>query len=253
MVEYNEDSLFYWFPLVKGLDIPIPKTIEVPLDWDLGDICDLVDGKITEKVKRAITKVKKAANDIGFPVFIRGDQSANKHEWSRSCFLTKSIDTQKLMIQLADFSVMVDIGIQGYVVREFLDLDWKFHSHNGMPVAAERRYFVRDGKVECWHPYWPETAIKKPDSKNWLKELRELQTPTPKELAILAEYAKMVGNAVKGYWSVDFCRHKNGTWYLTDMARGDDSYHWSTCPNAPCSMLEYGKPTIDGDGSSDGI
>jgi hypothetical protein len=139
---------------------------------------------------------------------------------------------------------MNDLGFDGFAVREFLDLDWKFKSHHGnMPVAAERRYFARDGIVECWHPYWPPSSITMPSDENWQQLLSDLQATNPGEVDLLSSHASKISKKIGGYWSIDFCRHRNGTWYITDMAVGNVSYHWPTCPRAPPSMLEqYGDP-----------
>lgn len=74
-----------------------------------------------------------------------------------------------------------------------------------------------------------------------------MPTYAKNSLMFLTIQAEIVGRAVPGYWSVDFCRHKNGAWYLTDMAEGDQSYHWATCPHASPEIARYGNPLIDGD------
>ncbi|GAH32927.1 unnamed protein product, partial [marine sediment metagenome] len=57
-----------------------------------------------------------------------------------------------------------------------------------------------------------------------------------------------IGSAVEGHWSIDLCQTKEGIWYMTDMALGEDSYHWGTCPYAPSRMLEhYGHPDPNAD------
>ena len=48
----------------------------------------------------------------------------------------------------------------GFAGREFLELDWTFRAFHGkMPVSTEVRTFLRDGAIECMHPYWPPEAI----------------------------------------------------------------------------------------------
>jgi hypothetical protein len=241
----NENSMLYWFPRIENLGIPIPRTAMIKSRLSYADACDMVDGKKNSRVEVLFEQVEEAASSFAFPVFLRGDQSANKHDWNKSCYVVAPARLRSAMVNITEFAFIVDIGIAGYAIREFLDLDWRFKAFNGMPIAAERRYFVRDGNVECWHPYWPETAIERPTSKNWLQELRELQAPRPGEVELLARHAETIGKALGGYWSVDFCRHSNGTWYVTDMARGDDSYHWGTCPRAsPVMLARYGSPVI---------
>jgi len=243
----NENSMMYWYPRIKDLGIPTPDTILIPVQLDFDEICILVDGGKSDKVTKIYGQVKQAANKIGFPIFLRGSESANKHDWVRSCFVQNENQISSAMQNLAEFSAMVDISFDCLAVRKFLDLDFKFKAFNGMPVAAERRYFVKNKKVQCWHPYWPETSIKNPTSKDWLAELRELQTPGEGEVELLTWDAELIGETLGGYWSVDFCRHKNGTWYVTDMALGEQSYHWTTCRHAPAvQKAQYPNPLVDG-------
>jgi len=239
----NKNSMFYWWPKIKKLDIPQPKTFMVRFKGDF--TFEVIDGNINPSWERFFAKVEAEAKKIGYPLFLRSDETSNKHEWKDSCYVESEEKLVPNFCRILEMIAMAfGLGFSGVAVREFLDLDAKFTSHwGGMPVACERRYFVRDGQVECWHPYWPPSAIRKPSIKNWLGVLRELQTPTGDELNLLNRYACLVGEALGGYWSVDFCRHKNGSWYLTDMALGEDSYHWPTCQYASERMLsQYGDP-----------
>lgn len=236
--------MFYWWPKVKDLPVPQPKTIMIRHEGAFQGKLSYapIDGEPDEYFIEMLEGVKKAALKIGYPVFIRSDGTSNKHDWKKSCFVENEEQLYGHICNILEFTAMVMFGLSfnGIAVREFLSLDWKFTAHWGeMPVAAERRYFVRDGKFQCWHPYWPPTSIKRPSIPNWRETLKELQTPKKGEPELLTGYAELIGRTLGGYWSVDFCRHKNGTWYLTDMALGDESYHWGTCPNAPPEMLEH--------------
>lgn len=238
----NRNSMFYWWPKVKDLPIPQPKTFMVRFKGDF--TYDVVDGDINPSWERFFAKVKAEAKKIGYPLFMRCDETSHKHEWKDSCYVESE---EKLIPNFCSILEMIamafTLSFSGVAIREFLDLDARFTSHNEMPVACERRYFVRDGEVECWHPYWPPSAIRRPSIKDWYKVLKELQTSTSLEFTLLSHYSELVGEAMGGYWSVDFCRHKNKSWYLTDMALGDDSYHWGTCKFAPERMLkQYGDP-----------
>jgi len=57
-----------------------------------------------------------------------------------------------------------------------------------------------------------------------------LNTETEEEVKLLTSYAKMVAEQFKGYWSIDFCKAKDGRWILIDMATGQKSWH-PDCPN----------------------
>lgn len=239
----NKNSMFYWWPKVKNLPIPQPRTVMIRFKGDF--TLDILDGVLNPSWERFFTKLKTESKVIGYPLFMRSDETSNKHDWKNSCFVESEEKLQPNLCSILEMIAMsFGLSFTGVALREFLWLNARFTSHWGeMPVASERRYFVRDGKVECHHPYWPPSAIHKPSDKNWQVLLKELQTETPKEVAILTRYAELVGNALGGYWSVDFCQHEYGHWYLTDIALGDDSYHWATCPFADKRMLEhYGDP-----------
>jgi hypothetical protein len=97
-----------------------------------------------------------------------------------------------------------------------------------MPVSHEWRFFARDGEVKCWHPYWFEDALeevhhKPPLPEDWKKQLAEMYSEPPPDK--LKEYAETATKALTGYWSIDFLE-SGRTWYLTDMAIGEASYHY---------------------------
>ena len=67
-----------------------------------------------------------------------------------------------------------------------------------------------------------------PESE-WLPLLRELNTQTDDEIQLLTDYAERIGKVLGGYWSIDFAKGRNGTWYFIDAARGEVSYHVPDC------------------------
>ena len=115
------------------------------------------------------------------------------------------------------------------VFREFIEMDSGYTAFNGMPVNPERRYFIKDGKVQCRHVYWVEEAIQRPSVDNWRELSEKMNTETESEITLLTKYAEMVAKEFDGYWSLDFCRGKDGTFYLIDMALGERSWH-PECP-----------------------
>jgi len=239
----NKNSMFFWWPKVKDLPIPSPETYMVPYKKINTKI---LDGQTDKDFDSVISQLENYADKLGYPVFLRTDEFSGKHSWKDTCFVESKRDLKKHVLRLVEETLMMMFGpgIQGFAIREFLELDSRFTSHYGeMPVACERRYFADNGSIRCWHPYWPPSAIENPSIENWRKELMDIQTPTDEEVKLLTHYAELVSKRLSGYWSIDFCRKKDGIWYLTDMALGEQSYHWATCPNAPPEMLEhYGNP-----------
>jgi hypothetical protein len=242
MLNHEKNTMNYWFPIVEKCGIKSPKTILIPFKGKLD--YGIFDGKKSKSYSAFIKLLEQEADKIGYPLFLRTDETSNKFEWGDSCYVESK---EKLYGNLLSILEMIEmsfgLGFKGVALREFLKLESSFTSHRGMPVAKEFRLFVRNGKLECLHPYWPKQSIIKPSVADWETKLIELRQLTPDDVnTILKELAKF-GDSLPEYWSVDFCKTVSGEWYLTDMAIGEDSYHWATCEHAQKEMLEhYGEP-----------
>jgi len=242
----SKTSMFYWWPKVKDLEILVPKTELIRHEGAFSGNLNLgvLDGEEDQDFENLIRNAREAAKGFAWPIFIRSDVYSGKHSWKRTCFVKSGKDIDSHIYRIFD-RTFAEFGLDffGIAVREFLELAVGFTAFDDMPIAVERRYFVRDGKVECWHPYWPPASIRKPSVQNWREILRRLQTSSEEEVAILTEYAERIGKKLGGYWSVDFCRTNKGEWYFIDMAEGGRSYHWGTCPKAsPYWLKYYGDP-----------
>lgn len=246
----NKNSMFYWWPIVKDCGVPMPKTIMIRHeDAFKGKLSyDPIDGKPDPAFDEMLEGAKRAAAEIGYPIFLRSDGTANKHDWKNSCYVEQENQLRAHICNILEMTAMTMFGLSfnGVAIREFLKLNWRFTAmHGEMPVAREFRMFVKDGKLQCWHPYWPPASIKKPSIEKWYPVLCELQTIGAVELTHVTELAETIGRVIDGHWSIDLCQTINGEWYMTDMALAENSYHWGTCPNAPPRMLEhYGYPDI---------
>lgn len=241
----SESSLENWFPVVKRLKIPAPKTVIVPLSKEE------IEGFSEEVISSDVgVRILEAAKGFGFPFFLKTDQASGKHQWKDSCFVTDSKRIDKHVHEIVCFHLMADffgIPFKSFVVREYIPLEAPFVAFTGeMPIAKERRYFVRAGRVECRHEYWVEGAVaegvevlteiagfkkvRQVPPSNWRELLTQLNTQTSDEIPILTDYAERVGKELGGYWSVDFAKTRMGWWSLIDMARGEISYHIEGCP-----------------------
>lgn len=227
MEDRRRSCLSRWFPLIENL-VPVPKTIIVPAEIEL---FSLWDGIEPAGYDGFVQCVADAAMYIGLPTFLRTGLTSGKHYWKNMCYLTDLRKLKGHIFELAEFSGMVDLPIDTWVIREMLPVVAPFTAFSGeMPIVAERRYFVRDGKVQCHHPYWPEHSIdgQNPSRDDWQVCLAELNTEYDAEIAELTNLTEIVGHAVGGFWSVDWLFTKNG-WYLTDMGTGEQSFHWPGC------------------------
>lgn len=248
MSDQDINSIFYWWPIIKDLGIPVPRTTLIPYDGTIF----IEREEANEEFIKLVDDVRKVCDEYGYPVFIRCGGLSAKHEWKDTCYVT---DPDKLDYQIRNIitSVLMIMGIRldfdGIAVREFLKLESSFTAFGGdMPIAKEFRFFARDGDYECHHPYWPPTSLWRVSSDNWYQELKEMQQLIDAEFNLLKDYTRILSRTLDkkgrgtGWWSLDFCKTIDGIWYLTDLATGAESYHWSTCPHAPEKMRDYPDP-----------
>ncbi len=255
----NKNSMTYWWPRIKQLDIPTPGTVIVPINMPYQHILGIVDGD--EAAAKAWDlqhpPMLAAANEMGFPVFLRTDYLAAKHDWKKSCFWTDPTRIRYHISELVETTAMADLSLEAMVIREYIEMDSTFTAFSGdMPINPERRYFINKGEIQCHHHYWIEDAVLDGNCKhlltiddktgeitneeriprglpvNWKSLLAETNTETDEEVKLLSRYARQVIEVMPGYWSVDFCKAKDGRWILIDMAQGAASWHEESCEYA---------------------
>lgn len=236
-------SMLYWYPKIKDLGIPMPETeiVEVDLEYDKHLNPTNLDKHMQE--------IYKKAEKLGFPLFLRTDHLSGKHAWKKTCFVGRREDLRQHLLNLVEEGFLADvIGVpcKAFVLRKFVEMDSRFVAFYGeMPVNPERRYFIKDGKILCHHPYWIEEAIEEGRSKcwdklpkDWKEILKEINAEKGEEIKLLSFYANKVIPPFGGeYWSIDFCKARDGTWYLIDMACGERSWHDEKCPNSKLSPI----------------
>lgn len=228
--------MLYWYPRIKDLPIPQPETIIVEVDPRLA--YDVADGKAYPYPPT----LREAAQQLGYPVFIRSDYLSGKHAWEDTCHVPNGRELDRHVCQVVEETLTCDVmgrPVNAIVFREFIPMASEFTAFYGnMPVNPERRYFVKDGQVLCHHAYWIEEAIeesKAPSAANWRELSRLMNWESSDEIELLTQYALTVAKSVDGYWSVDFCQAKDGRWMLIDMALGQDSWHPEGCSAKPAA------------------
>lgn len=228
-----KNSMLYWWPEVKDLQIPVPETVivEVPFKHLVSMLDDVM-------LPREYVELILSAKDmIGFPLFLRTDMASAKHHWEGTCFVSNVEELFRHIWSLIDETLAAgmfgELDPNALVFREFLKLNSFFTAFNGLPISAERRYFIRDGAVECHHPYWIQDAIekswRKPIETDWKERLAALNKESAEEVKLLTDYATRIGKVLDGYWSIDFAEAEGHTWYLIDMAEGEGSWHPQDC------------------------
>lgn len=183
--------------------------------------------------------VEMLCDKMKYPCLLRTGQTSGKHYWRKMCFIPNREAVAPHVRELIEFSAMADmLGLDAseWVVREYIPMHSAFTAFQGFPVSTERRIFVRNGKVECSHFYWPEEAFSTEhyfgdllpdDYRERLAAMAVLSEGADEQLRRLSE---TVSQSLSGYWSIDWCLSESGLWYCIDMAEGDKSYHWPDCP-----------------------
>jgi hypothetical protein len=232
MVQTDNNSLTYWFPLIRDLPIPQPKTMiyEIPAD-------ELKVLRTEGLPKGFVSRIAKM-NPFGYPFFLRTDQASAKHRWEIGAFVASPEKLERCIFETISHNLCAGIfGLPfiALVLREYIPMDSRYKAFMGMPVNPERRYFVKDGKVVCHHAYWCVEAIRAYGTTelpiNWPELSADMNRESADEIKLLTSYAEMVSRAVEGNWSVDFCKAKNGVWHLIDMALSGSSWHPEDCPH----------------------
>ncbi|MDD3040413.1 ATP-grasp domain-containing protein [Bacteroides sp.] len=235
----DKNSLVYWYARTQYLDVPQPETNIV---WTGHlPLTNMLDGEpLPEYLRQSILFT---ARELGYPLFVRTDMASGKHEWEKACFVPSEEVLFQHIARVVEYNECVDmlgLGYQALILRKYIPLESTFNAFIGqLPIARERRYFARDGKVECHHPYWPENAILKAygnKPENWKELLTELNHEDEEEIALLTVYAQKIAGQLKGYWSIDFAKGQDGKWYFIDAAEGERSWH-PVCEHRPQSYM----------------
>lgn len=247
---YKASSLLNWWPKVKDLGIPVPRTrIVVYRRRTLQAFLEPSDPREYDRIHRAVLRFLLPAQDIGYPLFLRTDQASGKHDYRSACYVPAPnvmVDHIARVIEFNETADPLGLPYKALVFREYIPLAVRFTAFRGhLPIAPERRYFVRDGALVCHHPYWPHDALRDDAIIEscvgaWQTHLAEMNAEDPDEVELLTDYALRVSRAVPGYWSVDFALAADHRWILIDMARGEVSYHWPGCPKAESAKEEVG-------------
>ena len=257
----NPTSLVYWWPVVSALGLLVPRTEVVALpEPDDAEVvtatCLVHEGhhdadspECETALDRLMPALREAAARIGYPLFLRTDMVSGKHSFEDTCYVPDAASLREHAFAVAEEHGMAmfmerDAPLRAFAVREFLALNAPFKAFGGMPVAAERRYFVNDGEVICHHAYWSDIAnierglmTREDYPHDWMVRLHEVNHEWPEEVAALTKRATIVAEALPGAWSVDFAQGEHGSWYLIDMAIASRSWHEDGCPSALAPRL----------------
>jgi hypothetical protein len=235
-VMLDPTCMSYWLPKLEAAGIPTPRTVLVPMSREAyRDVLNVFDGKPLEGPANEFLQNlgAAAADQIGYPAFLRTGMTSGKHSWANTCALS---DPQRLLhhvaslVEYSECASFIGLSCEWWAVRELLPTIplAVCPRYEGMPVCREFRCFVADGRVLCMHPYWPVEALERGGVEDpEAVATRLAQCPDERDVRALAARA---GAAVGGAWSVDVLETRRG-WFVTDMAEAGNSWHWPGCPN----------------------
>lgn len=252
----DRNCLSYWFPrlLAAGLPVPRTKLLTMPEDCAAA-IWAVLDGKCSKEQEQSIDsfagQLADAADEValGYPLFLRTGQFSGKHNWKETCFVAERKSLGRHVVTLAEMSEM--FGMFGelpwtvWAVRELLPTKpvCTLPNYGDFPLVPEARCFVRDGKVVCWHSYWPDKSIaagfpvagglRDDDARELPSNFADIvRAAHDLDQSAFMPLAETVAKAFKGDggWSVDLLPTERG-WFVTDMAIAERSFHWPECPH----------------------
>jgi hypothetical protein len=246
----SKDRLTYWFPkLQNGLQEYLPKTEVVPYnhfkfiehleeassEWRMTKY--FLSGELRQLFEDSWNAVQKLMPLSQDGVFVRTDLASAKHDGPSTYLIKDKTDMYKALARTAEDNE-IKFGLFGpipsaFVFRQFLKLNTAFTAFGGLPIANEWRFFATGKRVECFHFYWPDDAIRDASVPDWKDRLAKLQRNAigailpPFQLHALAiDAVRLVGDAETGdAWSVDFAEDVNGKFWLIDMADANRSWH----------------------------
>lgn len=224
----NPNDQSNWWPKVQGLPgVHLPRT-EVVVTTQR-TFAHLAYGEQSEEVEQLLTELEQRAELLGYPLFLKGGEISNKHEWEEFCYVREPAQLRVHAQRLAEFAHLVGVEFsRSFVLRELLDTDVAFHAFRGnLPVTRERRYCVYEGRVVHHQPYWPPYSIEEPRVTDWAERLEQLNTETYEEVEHLGTLSLRVAAALgEGNWSIDWL-WAAGRWYLIDLAVLEQSFVWT--------------------------
>lgn len=234
----NRNSALIWYPKTKDI-YPTPKTILVP--YEHSRCVSLMEKEQDEDASNVthwnatVSAVGDAAQEIGYPVFIRTDLASAKHSGPPAYKANSAADIVAVFaatVEDSEMKLWTARPPQAIMVREFLHLHHMFTAFRGLPIAREWRFFADSRHVICAHPYWPAGALEgHVATKRWREQLKQISELPGNYSELCAKAMEAAAACGDDAWSVDFALDRDGKWWLIDMARMEDSWHWPGCPN----------------------
>lgn len=227
----DKNSMAFWLPPLQDANLRVPATTMLHTDVQL---IDLMDGVTPDGYETFIKDLRKAADDMGYPCFLRTGHTSAKHGWDLACYLADPAKLERHVTEIVHFSCVADLfglPMDTWAVRRMIPTTTLFRCRGfgNFPVTREFRFFIDGEELVHVQPYWPPDAVAdgEPDNTHWREILfRASQLPDRLkwQLTDMARHAVQALNG--GFWSVDLLEDEDGQWWLTDMALGEQSYRY---------------------------
>lgn len=217
------NSLSEWFPLVERTGVPVPETVIFDIPEEL--VAEFLDERpLSPESREALALVHAEVTRLG-DAFLRTDLLSAKHSWLHSCRVNADSNIPAHVFELVMAHAMNMLPRpRNLVVRELLPTTALLIAFDGMPIAAERRYYAKDGVVDDHAPYWPLAALESSAQGNdWRRALALASVESPEEVAELTLLAETASAHLPGAWSLDFLLTTRG-WVFIDAAHAEESY-----------------------------
>lgn len=226
----DRTCLSWWFPRIQALGLPVPRTLIIrepevhsvlfALCW--GEVPDMGPLKSLEE------KVREAAQEIGWPIFLRTGQTSAKHLWEDTCFVNQEANLLDHIVAIAEYGFCADfLGLSAdvWAVREYLPgpAPLTAPGFGNMPIRHEIRVFATGQGITHWQPYWPKSALLQGGVSNSDADKFMADSPAPPQE--IQDGSIKAAEACGGEWSIDWLL-ATGQWVLTDMAEAAQSYRW---------------------------
>lgn len=204
--KYEEYKLVYELLLEKGLEL-----INSPEEFSKSEYFDqfypyIKNYSIESGIASTLNDARKIANDIGYPLFLKGTiQSLKKFGWE-NCVANTEEELEAIFNKLKFEN---DFSLGKIIIRKFVQLKHFEIAGNGIPKAHEYRFFVLNGRILDFSFYW--------NGENPFKLNSTEQT-------IIEEMVLQVANEIKvPYISVDVGETANNEWKVIEIGDGQFS------------------------------
>lgn len=228
----DPDDLAFWYPLLVDTKVLTPAThfLKTP---------DLVPKLVGEEeipgYARFLGILAKFGDRVGWPCVLRTGFGVNRHNWLYTGLVQRSDDLDNHVHALAYWSRRCGLPASTWAVRQYVPVSNSFHAFRGTPIGREFRVFVRNGEVQCFHPYWPMMALEigKPDAHDWVQRYATISELGPNERRVMLHLSAHVSRSIPGEWAIDWAQLEDGRWVCMDMNTAGLAWHWPGCAHHP--------------------